>query len=202
MTFDRCLACGAVAVEERVEPFEVLHDGKSMTIQDRRMVCAECGNVSYRGAQASEHERAVGAAIREMDGLLSAEELYRIRAKYRLKQTDMEQILSMGPKTWTRWERGKVPQSKPADKLIRAMAEDPDLACRLMRGAGVVNSEAEATFEQIERDARRLARAMLRAELGERPSAELERLADRIVDTAFEKVGDARRKAASRVEAA
>jgi putative zinc finger/helix-turn-helix YgiT family protein len=112
------------------------------------MVCAACGNVSYRNTQISEHELAVASAIREMEGLLSPAELLSIRLKYRLKQTDMEQMLSTGPKTWTRWERGKIPQSKAADQLIRLIADDPDIAHRLMVQAGINNAEATATFEQ------------------------------------------------------
>lgn len=58
----------------------------------------------------------------------------------------MEQILSTGPKTWTRWERGKITQTKAADKFIRAIADDPYLARRLMRDAGVEDPEAEEVF--------------------------------------------------------
>lgn len=202
MSLDRCTACDDGVVEERVEPLLVQHDGQSATIQDRRTVCAACGTVSYRGSQISEHERAVAAAIREMDGLLSAEELLRIRTKYRLKQTDLEQMLSTGPKTWTRWERGKVPQSKPADKLIRLMAEDPELTRQLMRQSGVVNAEAEAAIEGFERDAKMLMRRFVMDEIGAAPSAEMERLAERILDVSVGTMRDARRQVAERGAAA
>jgi putative zinc finger/helix-turn-helix YgiT family protein len=199
---DRCLNCGEVAVQERVVNFAVDHNGKSATIQDRQMFCGACGNISYRADQISAHEIAVASAVRELEGLLSAGELYRIRAKYKLRQTDMEQILSTGPKTWTRWERGKIPQSKAADKLIRVIAEEPDVAHRLMMQAGVENAEATATFVQIELDAKRLARALLRVELGERPSMAMEQFADRVADKAFDTARDVRRQAASQTEAA
>lgn len=202
MNLDQCLACGAAAVEERVAPFVVEHDGKTTTIQDRHMVCAACENISYRGAQASEHERAVAAALRQMQGLLSPEELSRIRAKYRLKQTDMESMLSTGPKTWTRWERGKITQSRATDKLIRAIADDPDLARRLMVDAGVVNPEAEAVFAQIERDEKILARTLLMAELREQLGAQAAQITDVVADKVFETARNARRQVASHAEAA
>ena len=199
---DRCLNCGEVAVQERVVDFAVDHNGKSANIQDRQMFCANCGNISYQGDQISAHELAVASAVREIEGLLSADELYRIRVKYKLRQTDMEQMLSTGPKTWTRWERGKIPQSKAADTLIRVIAEEPDVAYRLMIQAGVENAEAKATFLQIEQDAKRLARALLRVELGECPSTDMEQFADRIADRAFDTARDVRRQAASLTEAA
>ncbi|TXM96549.1 YgiT-type zinc finger protein [Methylobacterium sp. WL64] len=192
MTAERCLECGETAVEERVTPFVVERGGKTATIQDRRMVCGACGNVSYRGAQVSAHELAVATAIREMDGLLSAAELAAVRNKYRLKQTDMEQMLSTGPKTWTRWERGKVPQSKAADRFIRAIASDPYLTRRLMRDAAIENAEAEAVFAEIERGERRVAEALVRAELRQQGLGDDERVGRIATDKAFEAVHQAR----------
>ncbi len=198
---DQCFACGEMAVERRVEDLLVHHDGKSVTISDERMVCSACGEVSYAGSQISRHELAIAAAIRQMDGLLSAEELRRIRAKYKLLQSDMEQILSTGPKTWTRWERGKVPQSKPTDKLLRMMADDPDLAHRLMLQAGVVNAEAEAEFQRIERDAKVLARARIRAETSLPSISDMDRYVEQVIE-ASAMMRDARREVVAQGEAA
>jgi putative zinc finger/helix-turn-helix YgiT family protein len=203
MTAERCLACGEQStIHELVVPLLVESGGKSKVIQDRRMVCERCNNVSYIGSQISEHERAVAAAVRELEGLLSAEELQRIRAKYRLKQTDMEQMLSTGPKTWTRWERGKVPQSKATDKLIRLIADDPDVARRLMELAGIINPDAATAFERIEADAKRISTAAIRAELRRLQGGDIEHVADNVADKAFESIRDARRQAAARAEAA
>jgi|HubBroStandDraft_5_1064220.scaffolds.fasta_scaffold167535_2 putative zinc finger/helix-turn-helix YgiT family protein len=202
MTAKQCVNCGSLNVLERKVPFDVEHGLKKTTILDRQTFCDECGNISYFGSQISEHQKAVAAAIREMDGLLSGEALARIRARYRLKQTDMEQMLSTGPKTWTRWERGKVPQSKATDKLIRLMAEDPDVARRLMEQAGIDNPEAAETFAQLEESAKALARAMVRAEIRRMQANDMDRVADQVADRAFEAARDARRKAAAIAEAA
>ncbi|MRI56546.1 hypothetical protein D8770_21660 [Methylobacterium sp. DB1607] len=195
MTAQRCLTCGKTAVTERVEPFSVERAGKSLSFDDRRMVCAACGNVSYEGAQISAHELAFAGAVRELEGLLSAADLCAIRSKYRLRQTDMEQMLSTGPKTWTRWERGKVPQSKAADKFIRAIAADPFLARRLMRDAGIVNPEAEEVFARIESDERRLNRARVKDALGARAGLDGDRLVELAADAAFEAAHQARDRA-------
>lgn len=134
---ERCTKCGESALAECLADFAVERGGGRGVIQDRRMRCAACGNVSYRGGQISAHEAAVAAKIREMDGLLSAEELRRIRVGYGFTQREMERILGTGPKTWVRWERGKVPHSKVADTLIRQMAADPCLVRRLAEQAGI-----------------------------------------------------------------
>ena len=160
-----CVACGQATLAERVVPFEFRHGQKTATIQDCQTVCGTCGTVSYVGEQASRHELAVAAQIREMDGLLSPEELRNIRQKYALRQTDLEAMLSVGPKTWTRWERGKVPQSKAADTLIRVLATNPEVARDLMQGAGIDNPAAATILADIDENARRLATEVLQADI-------------------------------------
>jgi putative zinc finger/helix-turn-helix YgiT family protein len=155
-----------MALIERVFPFVFSHGGKQAVIDDHQTVCGACGTVSYAGEQISRHELAVAAKIRELDGLLSAEDLRCIRLKYAFRQIDMELMLSVGPKTWTRWERGKVPQSKAADTLIRVLADDPEVARRLMLQSGIENPAAAAVFEQIDEDTKRLATANLQARIG------------------------------------
>lgn len=202
MTAELCLACGESAVRERTIPLTFDHAGKRLTILDTQMFCENCGNVSYAGKQISDHEFSIAKAIREAEGLLSAEELRRIRCKYRLRQTDMEQMLSVGPKTWTRWERGKIPQSKAADKLIRLIAEDPDVAQRLMEQAQINNPEAAQAFERIEADAWRVLQALLGVEPGKVRDRDAKLLTSRPAGEAFETMRNARREAAARAEAA
>ena len=202
MTFNLCARCGNDALEEIIVPFVVEYSGKKKTIQDKRMRCSACENLSYQGSQISEHERAVATAERELGGLLSPEALLNIRLKYRFKQTEMEQMLSTGPKTWTRWERGKVTQSRAADKLLRLMAENPDIARTLMDQAGITNEEAIAIFDQIDRDTKRIARAALKAELGAGTVMTVDMFVDRFSDQAFEQMRTAREQAISEVKAA
>ena len=180
---DLCAVCGNATLTEQIVPFAVVHGGHHADIEDLQTLCTSCGNVSYVGEQVSRHELAVAAKIREMDGLLSAEELRRIRLKYAFRQTDLEAMLSIGPKTWTRWERGKVPQSKAADTLIRVLAEDPEVARRLMEQAGIDNGAAADVFARIDEDTKRLAVANLRAQIGAgMPEAEVGRMAARAID--------------------
>jgi putative zinc finger/helix-turn-helix YgiT family protein len=164
---EMCTTCGNKSLTEQVVPFVFSHGTKEYVIDDRQTVCGSCGTISYVGEQIGRHELAVAAKIREMDGLLSAEDLRRIRLKYAFRQTDMEAMLSVGPKTWTRWERGKVPQSKAADTLIRVIADDPEVARRLMQKARVDNPAALEVFVAIDEDTKRLAEASLRAQIGD-----------------------------------
>jgi putative zinc finger/helix-turn-helix YgiT family protein len=185
-----CTACGNATLAERTAPFAFSHNGKECVIEDNQTVCEGCGAVSYAGEQISRHELAVAAKIREMEGLLSAEELRHIRLKYAFRQTDMEAMLSVGPKTWTRWERGKVPQSKAADTLIRVLADDPEVARRLMQQSGIDNPAAAEVFASIDEQTKQRAEASLRSQIAPwRPDVNIEDLARRAIAA----VRDARR---------
>ena len=120
--------------------------------------------------------------MREIDGLLSAEDLRRIRLKYAFRQTDLEAMLSIDPKTWTRWERGKVPQNKAADSLIRVIADDPDVARRLMLRARIENPGAFALFAAIDEETTRFATARLRSQIDPlMPDMDVQNVAQRAI---------------------
>lgn len=122
MSLQGCTRCGETAVAERVVPFIVESGDRSTTIQDRRMVCGACGLVCYRGDQIGGHEIAVAAAVRELDGLLSPGDLRAFRDASGREPEAMDEMLSLRPGTWARWERGRVPHDPATDALIRRLA--------------------------------------------------------------------------------
>ena len=95
-------------------------------------------------------------------------------------------MLSIGPKTWTRWERGKIPQSKAADTLIRLLADDPYVARRLMENAKIENEEAYAHFEQLEESARIEGRALAREAFHSSEVRSSDEIANQVADVAFD----------------
>jgi putative zinc finger/helix-turn-helix YgiT family protein len=169
--------CGKREVFQEIGSFVVDYGGKKESIEDCRMRCGACGNISYSGSQISAHELAVAAKCRELGGLLSAKALENTRKKYRLTQREMEMLLGTGPKTWIRWERGKVVQSKLADTVIRQIAGDPRFTGNLMRQAGIENEEALSIIERFDAEERRVLELLLRQRVGEVPGVDLRNLA-------------------------
>ncbi|MGA0607973.1 type II TA system antitoxin MqsA family protein [Phenylobacterium sp. VNQ135] len=189
----QCPECGSADRTVETRLFEVHHSGEVRTISDEQTVCRTCGVVSYVGGQISRHEYAVAAALRDIDGLLSAEELRAIRCKYALRQADLEKMLSTGPKTWTRWERGKVPQSKTADKLIRLLAGDPSLVLRFMQEADVDNPDAFQEVAQAIEDAKKAALHEVREDvLRDRPGQSSDDYLERVFELTFQAAADLR----------
>ena len=179
-----CSRCGGVSVEHRAE-FSFQHGGATLTFEDRQSRCGQCDTVTYKGDQISEHELAVANAIRRHEGLLTPQELRNIRVKYRMLQTDMEQMLNTGPKTWTRWERGKVTPSKSTDNLLRIFASDPSVALWMMRKAGVENADAKAEIERAAKTADQNARKVVVERLGVLPAGADAVFVERVTEIAL-----------------
>ncbi len=176
MPGDFCTACGNDTVSERIATVKHMIGRRDVVIDnDRHLYCSTCGNVSYRGSMLDENQQAIAVKIRTEDGLLTPEELKAIRLKYGFTQAEMEKLLTIGPKTWVRWERGKVVQSSAADEMIRQLAKNPEVLRDLMKTHHVQSDAAEQMLQSIDTD---LERKMVER-LGRRfPSLSEEVLAD------------------------
>ena len=87
--------------------------------------CAACGERFFTAEQAKAVSVAVKRQVRAEAGLLTPEEIVAIRQKLSLSQNDLEQLFGLGSKVVTRWETGRVVQSKAADVALRLLALDP-----------------------------------------------------------------------------
>lgn len=152
-----CSACGAATLSKRLAPFEFSHEGRIVSIDDWQTYCEVCHNVSYVDDQFDLHQSAIAEKIRKIDNLLTPLDLLRIRGRYGFSQPEMEKLLSIGPKTWTRWERGKVTHTKATDLVIRRMDEDPRFVRDLMKLRQVRNEKILADITRAELNALQVA---------------------------------------------
>lgn len=147
-----CVECGQTAVTEVVATVKHKVGSREVVIeQERHLRCGHCGTISYRGAMLEESQHAIAAALRRQDNLLTPDELRAIRLKYGFTQAEMETLLSIGPKTWVRWERGKVVQSSAADQMIRQIDRSPDVVRDLMTRRGTHNPRTEEVLAAFDR---------------------------------------------------
>ncbi|HEY1506572.1 MAG TPA: type II TA system antitoxin MqsA family protein [Stellaceae bacterium] len=145
-----CSECGGPVMERTTRVVHHIGRREIAVEDDRHLYCAACDSVSYRGAMLDESQRKIASALRKEDGLLTPDELRAVRLKYGLTQAEMEKILTIGPKTWVRWERGKVVQGRAADQIIRLIASNPDVLRQLMNSSDIKNEKALATLDQLD----------------------------------------------------
>jgi HTH-type transcriptional regulator/antitoxin MqsA len=95
--------------------------------------CGKCGERFFTPEQARAVSIAVKNLVRKKLGLLSAQEIVRTRKALGLSQTELENLFGLGAKVVTRWESGRVVQTKAADVALRLLAADPDRVNELRR---------------------------------------------------------------------
>lgn len=103
-------------------------------------VCPLCGADPIFTDQIKRNERRILEAKRQADGLLTGEEIRRIREGLRLTQRQAAEVFGGGAKAFTKYESGVVMQSAAMDSLLRLIDRYPGLLAEVaaFRGAGSV----------------------------------------------------------------
>ena len=149
-----CAACGRRAASLVREETEVSIGQRSAVVEDEHLRCRNCGSEYSTPDQMDQTQRRAVAAIRAAEGLLSPEEIVRIRKKHGLTQAEFEALLRTGPKTVVRWERGTVFQSAAADTLLRLLDHHPNLARTLAKIAHLPAPKLEPSPAEVIREER------------------------------------------------
>lgn len=123
-----CLVCGARAVLLTHDPVSVVfRDGTYDVDGFEYERCSACGEEYYRAGQVDAiHARAAEQARAER-GLLTPDEIRRLRFDLDLTQTVLDGALGASLGTVGRWERGSVVQPAVADRLMRLLWAHPEL---------------------------------------------------------------------------
>lgn len=121
-----CGACGESGDRIVNLPFDATYNQIPVRLDMVEMYeCSRCRERTFTPEQAQEVAKKVKAIARERLNLLPPDKIISIRRRYSLSQEDLEHLLGLGRKVVTRWERGKVLQSKTADVVLRLMDRSP-----------------------------------------------------------------------------
>lgn len=107
--------------------------------------CGKCGQELFDPELVQQALVQAARIVREVNGLVSPEQIKALRARHSLTQSALERMLDLGPKTIVRWERGTVAPNKMASKLIALLIDRPDLVSDFAIKAGI-QLGATATF--------------------------------------------------------
>ncbi|MEW6052682.1 MAG: type II toxin-antitoxin system MqsA family antitoxin [Nitrospirota bacterium] len=126
MKAKKCPVCGIGTLRKEVgtETFEY----KDMTTTVPNYItfkCGECGEAIVDKATLKESGRILKDFQRQVDGMLTGEEIKRIRTKLNLTQEEMAEIVGGGLKGIARYESRQVCQSKGMDNLLRILDAYP-----------------------------------------------------------------------------
>jgi putative zinc finger/helix-turn-helix YgiT family protein len=122
-----CAGCNSKKVNKVRGEFFAKYNRAPTYIPEAEMCeCASCGKRFFTPDQVKAVMLAVKRQARVAAGLLTPEEMVAIRQKLGLSQSELERLFGLGSKVVTRWETGRVVQSKMADVALRLLALDPE----------------------------------------------------------------------------
>ena len=87
--------------------------------------CLKCGEVVLRFEDARRLTADAIGIYRRKHGLLSADDIRAIRARFDLTQRDLAKLLRLGANTISRWEAGRNVQTEAMDVLLRLIRDVP-----------------------------------------------------------------------------
>jgi putative zinc finger/helix-turn-helix YgiT family protein len=130
-----CAICDSEKVRKVRRSYATKYNQVPISIKGAEMYeCSACGERFFTPEQARAVSIATKNQVRQTQGLLSAEAIVEVRRRLGLSQTDLEDLFGLGQKVVTRWETGRVVQSKAADVALRLLDMDPENVHKL-RGA-------------------------------------------------------------------
>ena len=122
-----CASCDSEKVKKIRRNYATKYIQVPISIKNAEMYeCSACGERFLTPEQARAISIATKNQVRQAQGLLSAEAIVEIRHRLGLSQTDLEKLFGLGPKVVTRWETGRVVQSKAADVALRLLDMAPE----------------------------------------------------------------------------
>jgi HTH-type transcriptional regulator/antitoxin MqsA len=143
-----CPICGKQSLSITTEPVLIEFRDTSYRVDGFTYeACGECGEVLHPAGQIDEIHRAAVAMARRDCGLLTPDEIRRLRSDLALTQTELEAVLGVGPKSVTRWEKGTVFQSAVADNFMRSIWAHPEIF-----GAGPLTSTPAPCADRLALD--------------------------------------------------
>jgi len=123
-----CPICGVGTAKKIKKEHQAKYNKQIVNVADAEMFrCNKCGETFFSPDQAKAFSLAVKNEIRKRLNLLPPDRILEIRTKLQLTQEDLEQLFGLGPKVVTRWETGRVVQSKTADLALRLFEHMPTL---------------------------------------------------------------------------
>lgn len=143
-----CQICAEGNLVDHVSYESVDYKGTTGKISMHFSVCDCCGSEQANEIQLRENKREMIRFKKNVDHLLSGEEIKAIRRKLQIKQSQAANIFGGGPVAFSKYENDDVAQSEPMDKLLRLTSAMPAAFIWLAHQAGEIDL-AKANLRQV-----------------------------------------------------
>lgn len=104
---------------------EFSYKGRKKMIARDVLACDVCGESFFQPKDERNLDKLLLNERRKIDGLLTSEEIKKIRSKFRLTQIAFAKRLGLSDKVFARYESGQSNQSLAVDDLLRVLDAYP-----------------------------------------------------------------------------
>ena len=135
---ETCPVCGEAALTAVTYSDTFRHNERDLVVDGLEgSRCAGCNSELSGPEQIRRNERRIREAKRLADGLLSGNEIRKVREVLGLSQQEAAAIFGGGTNGFSKYERGETAQSVAMDRLLRLVMADPSKLEELRTMAGI-----------------------------------------------------------------
>ena len=133
-----CVMCGSdsLRLDESARTVEI--DGVATEVPFRMHWCESCGSEMGLNEDLRFNARAMRQARKKHYGLLTSEEVRKIRKQLGLNQDQAAKLFGGGPVAFSKYENDEITQSEAMDRLIWLIGTYPELATPLANRLKIV----------------------------------------------------------------
>lgn len=145
-----CTECGHELVKVNTPLEEELRGEKYIINGIERYECPKCGNYEIDLNMADKLSTDIWKQYREKHGILSPEQIKKIRIDLGITQTDLEAMLCVSHPTVSRWETGMYAPSAQSSRELEALENIPGFADYLMKKSEVKRKKSQVISGEME----------------------------------------------------
>lgn len=132
-----CAICGEGHVTAQTRTVETEYKGTKAMLPMHYQLCDTCTS-DYAGmAESKLNKRIVMAFRKQVDGLLTGDEITALRKQYQLTQAQAAKLFGGGPVAFSKYENDDVAQSEAMDTLLRLVRRSPEAFWALVEEKGM-----------------------------------------------------------------
>lgn len=132
-----CAICGEGHVTAQTRAVETEYKGTKALLPMHYQLCDTCTS-DYAGmAESKLNKRIVMAFRKQVDGLLTGDEIMALRKQYQVTQAQAAKLFGGGPVAFSKYENDDVAQSEAMDTLLRPMRRNPAAFWALVEEKGL-----------------------------------------------------------------
>ena len=132
-----CDICGDVHDTAQTRAVETEYKGTRALLPMHYQLCDTCTSDYVGMAESKLNKRIVMAFRKQVDGLLTGDEIAALRKQYKLKQAQAAQLFGGGPVAFSKYENDDVAQSEAMDTLLRLVRRSPEAFWALVEEKGL-----------------------------------------------------------------